>query len=77
MVTYYRVICRYHLSDEQVYERHYGHNGWCRSCQRVRDIESLPDLEVDRGRLSRLHEERGRLRLPWWEHLWAGKLPSE
>lgn len=73
MVTYYRVICRYHLSDAEVYEHHYGHNGWCRSCERVRDIESLPDLEVARGRLSRLLEERGRLRLPWREHFWAGK----
>lgn len=73
MLTYYRVICRYHLSNELVYEHHHRHNGWCRSCQLVRDIESLPNLDVARGRLARLHEERSRMRLPLWERLWAGK----
>ena len=73
MLTYYRVTCCYHLGDDQVYEHHYRHRGWCHDCQLVRDIESLPDLEVTRGRLARLQDERSRLRLPLWEHLWAGK----
>lgn len=73
MLTHYRVICRYHLSDNQVYEHQHRDIGWCSNCQLVRDIESLPNLDVARGRLARLHEERSSLRLPLWERLWAGK----
>lgn len=66
------IRCHYHLPNGEVFE-HYRQMGWCYSCEGVRDVEALPDIQNARAKIASLLDEKSMMRLVVWDRIIKGQ----
>lgn len=69
---HYRPIsCHYHLPNGEVFQ-HYRQTGWCYSCDGVRDLEALPNLQAVREQIASLQDAKLLIRPGLWDRIITG-----
>lgn len=65
------ILCHYHLPNGEVFE-HHRQMGWCYSCEGVRDVEALPNIQDARTKIASLLDEKSMMRLGVWDRIITG-----
>lgn len=70
-LNYRPVRCHYHLPNGEVFE-HYRQIGWCYSCDGVRDLEALPNVQFVHAQIASLLDSKMRIRPGLWDRIITG-----